>query len=133
MNEFTTKVREWAEEISEIRAVILFGSRARGDYLPGSDWDICILLENINANAGNWYSTWFACADTWHESFCKKLGLEKSKVQFVAPTSDAVRDGIARSSKVLYVSDRPKTLKKILLLYEYMKMNIRKMIFLSTL
>ncbi|MCJ2086622.1 nucleotidyltransferase domain-containing protein [Methylobacterium sp. E-005] len=26
--------------------VILFGSRARGDYDPGSDWDLCILLDD---------------------------------------------------------------------------------------
>lgn len=26
----------------------LFGSRARGDYRPDSDWDILILIDNLN-------------------------------------------------------------------------------------
>ncbi|WNO10482.1 nucleotidyltransferase domain-containing protein [Teredinibacter sp. KSP-S5-2] len=105
MSEFTKNVQDWASEISEIRAVILFGSRARGDWLPGSDWDICILLDAMNVENGEWYGTWFAYADLWHESFCKKVGLEKAEVQFTAPTSKAVKNGIARSSKILYVKD----------------------------
>ncbi len=72
---------------------------------PDSDWDICILLENADPTNGEWHGTWIACADLWHESFCEKVGLDKSEVQFVAPTSETVKNGIAQSSKVLYVSD----------------------------
>jgi predicted nucleotidyltransferase len=104
-SEFHKKVRAWAEPISEIRSVILYGSRARDDHQPDSDWDICILVETANSKNGEWFGTWIACADSWHESFCDAVGLEKSVVQFVAPTSDAVKAGIAISSKVIYVRD----------------------------
>ena len=30
--------------------IFLFGSRARGDATPGSDWDILILLNNLDVN-----------------------------------------------------------------------------------
>ena len=108
MDEFIKKVRAWAESIPEVRSVILYGSRARGDHQPDSDWDICILLENANSKNGDWYGTWIDCADSWHESFCQKVGLQKSAVQFVAPTSDAVKEGIARSSRVIYIGDNVK-------------------------
>ena len=105
MNDFTIKVRKWAEPITEIRAVLLFGSRARGDHHQNSDWDICILLETTNSKSGNWYGTWIGLADDWHQSFCDAVGLDIKDVQFVAPTSSIVIDSIAHSCKVLYLND----------------------------
>ncbi len=34
----------------EIDKIILFGSRARGDYTPESDWDILIITKGENKN-----------------------------------------------------------------------------------
>ncbi len=31
-------------EATDAEAVILFGSRARGDHRPDSDWDLCVVL-----------------------------------------------------------------------------------------
>jgi hypothetical protein len=106
--ELTELTRSWAAKIPEIRAIILYGSRAREEHKPDSDWDVCVLLETSNSKNGEWYGTWVACADNWHESFCNATGLEKSKVQFTAPTSNAVRKGIERSSKFLYLKDEIK-------------------------
>ena len=34
---------ESREEGVEVKSIILFGSRARGDYREGSDWDLWLL------------------------------------------------------------------------------------------
>ncbi|GMV40645.1 MAG: hypothetical protein AMXMBFR64_23610 [Myxococcales bacterium] len=33
----------WARSLPDAAAVWLFGSRARGDHRPGSDWDVAVL------------------------------------------------------------------------------------------
>ena len=40
-----------AERDSEVLAVILFGSRARGDAGPGSDIDVCLVLASDAASS----------------------------------------------------------------------------------
>jgi len=40
-----TALLAWAEQDPEVLAVILFGSRARGEDTPDSDIDICLVLE----------------------------------------------------------------------------------------
>jgi uncharacterized protein len=39
-------IQEWAQQHPELEQVILFGSFARGDYFPGSDVDVLLILEN---------------------------------------------------------------------------------------
>ena len=51
MNRELQKVKEIIEEEVEkaglkLQKIILFGSRARGDYTVGSDWDLLILLKD---------------------------------------------------------------------------------------
>jgi uncharacterized protein len=41
----TEKVKQTALSFDENAQVILFGSRARGDYRKDSDWDFLILIE----------------------------------------------------------------------------------------
>ncbi|MBD7913589.1 nucleotidyltransferase domain-containing protein [Clostridium sp. Sa3CUN1] len=43
-------IKEKISEFSEIEKAIIFGSRAKGNYKPGSDIDIAIVGENINFN-----------------------------------------------------------------------------------
>jgi len=38
-------IQEWAQKHPELEQVILFGSYARGDYFPGSDVDVLLILE----------------------------------------------------------------------------------------
>lgn len=40
-----TRIRTRVKEIDPAADVILYGSRARGDYHPDSDWDILILVD----------------------------------------------------------------------------------------
>ena len=37
---------ERLRSVAPVERVILFGSRARGDHRPGSDWDLCVLLDD---------------------------------------------------------------------------------------
>jgi uncharacterized protein len=39
-------IQEWTQQHPELEKVILFGSFARGDYFPGSDLDVLLMLEN---------------------------------------------------------------------------------------
>lgn len=38
------RAAERLAEVTHAEAVILFGSRARGDHGPESDWDLCVIL-----------------------------------------------------------------------------------------
>lgn len=41
----SSRIRKLIREIDPYADVILYGSRARGDYNPESDWDILILVD----------------------------------------------------------------------------------------
>ena len=43
--EFIERVSRWAQDQPTPVSVILFGSRARGDHGPESDWDIALVYE----------------------------------------------------------------------------------------
>lgn len=45
MNQIISKVKSTVQNLDENAQVILYGSRARGDFKKGSDWDFLILLE----------------------------------------------------------------------------------------
>jgi UTP:GlnB (protein PII) uridylyltransferase len=38
-------IQEWTQKHPELEQVFLFGSFARGDYFPGSDVDVLLILE----------------------------------------------------------------------------------------
>ncbi len=44
--EITAKVKQTVTEFDPTAQLILFGSRARGDYKKDSDWDFLILTDN---------------------------------------------------------------------------------------
>jgi len=99
-SEFVTTVRQWASGISEIKSVILYGSRAKGNEKLGSDWDICIEVEDSPGNS--WLGIWIDEADDWKRGFCRATGLSENEVQFVSLTSEAVKNGVNECSKYLY-------------------------------
>jgi len=43
-------IRQKVDEIDNTADVILYGSRARGDNKPDSDWDVMILLKQKNVD-----------------------------------------------------------------------------------
>ena len=51
LKEFDLKyIKEKISEFPEIERAVIFGSRAKGNYKPGSDIDIAIIGENITFN-----------------------------------------------------------------------------------
>ena len=101
LEELSAQTQSWARQQPELVAVLLFGSRAKGTASPGSDWDICCLVESSVTES--WYGTWFFHAEAWKEGFCQATGLPANLVQFVAPTSSQVRQGLSDCSRVLYL------------------------------
>jgi predicted nucleotidyltransferase len=49
-NEILSKIRELKRKIIPNEKLILFGSQARGDARPDSDWDLLILLNKEKRN-----------------------------------------------------------------------------------
>ena len=101
LDELSAQTQSWARQQSELVAVLLFGSRAKGTATPYSDWDVCCVVDSPNTTS--WYGTWFFHADAWKEGFCQATGLPADRVQFVAPTSPQVRQGLSDCSRVLYL------------------------------
>ncbi len=51
LKEIKRTILEIANEMNiEVDKIILFGSRARGDYKPKSDWDILVVTKKIQDN-----------------------------------------------------------------------------------
>lgn len=51
--EVTDMIRERVHHSEPTAKVLLFGSRARGDYRKDSDWDVMVLLQD-DSTAGKW-------------------------------------------------------------------------------
>ncbi len=103
ISDLVSVTRTWAQDVPEIRAVLLFGSRARGDARPDSDWDICVVVDGDSGNP--WYGIWHCEADEWKKKFCKASSLALSEVQFCSPTSDKVKAGLEECTRVLFLRD----------------------------
>jgi len=46
-NEVIEKIKNKIKNFSEIETVVIYGSRAKGNFRNGSDIDLCLLGENI--------------------------------------------------------------------------------------
>ncbi|MDB9543249.1 nucleotidyltransferase domain-containing protein [Microcystis aeruginosa CS-1036] len=49
MNRLVEKITAIVEKLPNLKLLILFGSRARGEHKPDSDWDFAVLYEERSA------------------------------------------------------------------------------------
>jgi predicted nucleotidyltransferase len=49
MNRLVEKITAIVEKLPNLKLLILFGSRARGEHRPDSDWDFAVLYEERSA------------------------------------------------------------------------------------
>lgn len=45
INDIKSKIPQLLEQVPYLKLLVLFGSRARGDYQPSSDWDFAMLFD----------------------------------------------------------------------------------------
>ena len=101
------RIKEVISEVAEkqgleIDKIILFGSRARGDYKKESDWDILVIIKN-SLNRKDYISFYSACIRNLFNSGIKKIDLtiieknifEERKHIINTIASEAAIEGIA--------------------------------------
>ena len=54
-NALQLEPKNWAEQHPTLKLLILFGSRARGDHAPASDWDIAYLSDPSPGKGVTWF------------------------------------------------------------------------------
>jgi predicted nucleotidyltransferase len=98
------RIVEWACKRPEIRAVYLFGSRARGTNDPDSDIDLGVRM--FPTSHDDSYNVWWG----WHERYKANPDLHLShEVHLEWYEKDAglerVGKGVERDGKLLYSAD----------------------------
>lgn len=90
------------EQVPYLKLLVLFGSRARGDNFPSSDWDFALLFdEELRQQyelGGGWncYRSWIVLQ--------RILGLGDDEMDWIdlKNASDLLAHTIAREGKVIY-------------------------------
>ncbi len=94
----------WARNERLVKRVLIFGSRARGNYYPGSDLDIAIELpfSEANTNLANFHFE----QDRWKSDLMKIIKL-KVDVQIleVHNKNSIVYRGVSENSILAYQKD----------------------------
>lgn len=85
----------------DLKILVLFGSRARGEADPSSDWDFAFLLEPDRATERQPF--WFPGCDLI-EPLCKVLQVADDAIDLVDlnTCSDIVAHFVARDGQVIY-------------------------------
>lgn len=90
------------EQVPYLKLLVLFGSRARGDYFPSSDWDFALLfdeeLRQQYEPGGGWN-----CYRSW-SVLQRILGLGDDEMDWIdlKTASDVLAHTIASEGKVIY-------------------------------
>jgi predicted nucleotidyltransferase len=88
----------WADGVREISQVRLFGSRAVGSALPGSDIDLAVTVGHKPLKAQTVRSIWLAVGKQWDEELTTLLGHKVQVSLYNDPDSDIVRVSCDKAS-----------------------------------
>jgi uncharacterized protein (DUF433 family)/predicted nucleotidyltransferase len=99
--ELTAKIPQILEQIPYLKVLVLFGSRARGDHDPKSDWDFAFLCDEElrrQYEKGGWdyLRIWGILQQIY------KLGDDQIDVVDMREASDVLAHNIARDGQLLY-------------------------------
>lgn len=105
LNDLQSAIPKILEQIPYLKMLVLFGSRARGDHFPSSDWDFALLFdENLRkqyeaGDGWNRYRSWAVLQQI--------LGLSDDELDWVdiKDASELLAHKIARDGVVLYESE----------------------------
>jgi uncharacterized protein len=105
IDDIKAKIPELLEQVPYLRLLVLFGSRARGDHQPSSDWDFAMLFdEDLRQQyepRGGWdrYRTWTILQTL--------LDLGDDEIDWVElkDASEILAHSISRDGIVLYSAD----------------------------
>jgi uncharacterized protein len=93
------------EQVPYLKLLVLFGSRARGDNFPSSDWDFALLFDEVlrqrYESGGGWncYRSWGVLQHI--------LGLGDDEMDWIdlKDASELLAHAIARDGVVIYESE----------------------------
>lgn len=103
-DELITILRKWAEVHPEISKVVVYGSRARGEHRPDSDFDVAVELTRVSDEDP--FVIWLHEQDNWRNELSPlllwRLHLEWHDLEGTTPV---VRNKIARGHLVVFARE----------------------------
>lgn len=90
------------EQVPYLKLLVLFGSRARGDHFPSSDWDFALLFDEKLRQQYEPGRDW-NCYRSW-SVLQQILGLDDDEIDWIdlKNASDVLAHTIASEGKVIY-------------------------------
>lgn len=101
---FTTASNQITEQHSTLKLLVLFGSRARGDNDPRSDWDIAFLRDSDHVI--NTSSQWFPGAELLQTlSECSQIPCDRIDLIDLSTCSEILAHFVAQDGQLIYERD----------------------------
>ncbi|MGH9459920.1 MAG: nucleotidyltransferase family protein [Vicinamibacteria bacterium] len=102
------RLRTWAEGNPLVRALLIFGSYAKGTAQPGSDLDLAVVISPARGDADA-FTTWIACGDAWTGELRRLLGFDRVQLEWLdvdGGETPTVAAGVDEARIVVYGSCR---------------------------
>jgi uncharacterized protein len=105
IDDIKAKIPELLEQVPYLKLLVLFGSRARGDNQPSSDWDFAMLFDEDLRQQYEVGSGW-NCYRSW-AILQKLLDLGDDEIDWVElrDASEILAHSISRDGIVLYSAE----------------------------
>lgn len=105
MIDLESKISQWAKAKPMIKAIWVFGSRARGDHRDNSDLDLAVELDLSvfdGADDSGGAATWAFDVKPLKEELDKLTGLNVDWQHYEKGVTSVIEAGLSKSSKIIY-------------------------------